>query len=207
MKVQSPIAGAMAGSAGNLTFQHYHGQTYGRSKPVLFHYGPTPAQAVAQNKFYGIRAQWNPLYREIKPFVPDYQLKQANAFNTLTEGVYKALGTFSEDDPSTLPRKFGFDLYERLSLRLGNYTLYYDGQYYYITLWDFDFTTDVEFVPQYAHALYLCPDLQQIGYDVVNFNAEHLTFVFTNSGDWFPDHYFNMYVALSDEQFFSNFFF
>ena len=207
MRVQSPISGAMAGSAGEIVFQHYHGKTYGRSKPVLFHYGPTPAQAAAQTKFYGIRGQWNPLYREIKPYIPDSQLKQSNPFNTLSEGVFRALGTFSDDEPTDFPRKFGFDTLNRLALRLGEWTLYFDDPYYYITFYDFDFTTDVDFTPTYAHALYLCPDLQQIQYNRVDLNSEHLTFVFLNSGNWFPDHFFNMYVALSDEQYFSNFFF
>lgn len=207
MRVQSPIAGAMRGAAGGLIFQHYHGRTFGRAFPVLFHYGPTPAQAAAQTKYYGTRRQWNPLYRDIKPYIPNNQLQQANAFNVLSSGVFRALGVFTSSGESVPTHKFGFDVFDRLILRLGEWTLYYDSPYYYITFWDFDYQTNVDFHPLYAHALYLCRDLQQIQYVVVPYDAEHLTFVFDNSLNWFPDHDFDMYVALSDEQYFSNFFF
>lgn len=207
MRVQSPIAGVMTGSAGNMTFQHYNGRTYGRSKPVIFHYGPTPAQAANQTKYYGIRTQWNPLYREIKPYIPENQLKQTNAFNQLSDGVFKALGTFQTDEQPEPLRKFGFDVFDRLVLRLGNYDLYYQEPNYYITFYDFDFQSSVDFIPTFAHALYLCSDLQQVQYNLVDFNADHLTFIFVNSRNWFPDHSFDMYVALSDKQYFSNFFY
>lgn len=207
MRVQSPIAGAMTGSAGNITFQHYNGRTYGRSKPVIFHYGPTPAQAANQTKYYGIRTQWNPLYREIKPYIPENQLKQTNAFNQLSDGVFKALGTFQTDEQPEPLRKFGFDVFDRLVLRLGNYDLYYQEPFYYITFYDFDYQSAVDFIPTFAHALYLCPDLQQVQYNLVDFNADHLTFIFVNSRNWFPDHTFEMYVALSDDEYFSNFFY
>lgn len=207
MRVQSPIAGAMTGSAGKIIFQHYNGRTYGRAFPVIFHYQPTPAQLIAQNKYYGIRQYWLNTYREIKPYVPKDELKQANAYNNLTKGIYLGLGTFNDEHRPHQLRKFGFDAYDRLILRLGNYTLYYKAPNYYITFWDFDFDTNVRFNPIYAHALYLCPDLQQIQYCVVPYDDEHLTFVFMNVGNWFPNHSFEMYVALSDEWFFSNFFY
>lgn len=197
----------MTGSAGNITFQHYNGRIYGRSKPVIFHYGPTPAQAANQTKYYGIRTQWNPLYRELKPYIPENQLKQTNAFNQLSDGVFKALGTFNQEEPLQPPRKFGFDVDDRLSLRLGNYDLYYQEPFYYITFYDFDYQSAVDFIPSFAHALYLCSDLQQVQYNLVDFNADHLTFIFVNSRNWFPDHSFDMYVALSDKQYFSNFFY
>lgn len=207
MRVQSPIAGAMSGSAGKIIFQHYNGNTYGRAFPVLFHYQPTPAQYAAQTVYYGIRGQWLPLFRRIKPFVPDNQLKQANAYNKLTRGIYDALGAFNVGHRTDVMRKFGFDPYDRFALRLGDYTLYYQEPFYYITFWDFSYTSLVEFSPKYAHALYMCPDLQELQYCVVDFNAEHLTFIFDNSHNWFPVHSFEMYVALSNSEFFSNFFY
>ena len=175
--------------------------------PAIFHYQPTPAQAETQTKFYGVRGLFNPVYRNIKPYVPTYQLKQANAYNNIVENVFKALGTYDPQEAITPPRKFGFDTYNRLSLRLGNYTLYYSEPYYYITFYDFDFISEVDFAPLYAIALYFCPDLQDVNYSIVWYNADHLTFIFNNLNSWFPDHDFNMYVALCDEQYFSNFFF
>lgn len=207
MRVQSPIAGSMTGAAGGLIFQHYHGRTYGRAFPSLFHYQPTPAQYAAQTRYYGVRHQWNPIYRKIKPYIPENQLKNANAFNNLSDGVFRALGTFANVEQPGLMRKFGFDVFDRLSLRLGNWTLYFQNPFYFITFWDFDFASKVDFTPIYAHALYLCRDLQEVQYCIVDYNAEHLTFFFDNSRNWFPDHAFEMYVALSDEQFFSNFFY
>lgn len=207
MRVQSPIAGNLVGTAGGMVFQHYNGRTYGRALPVIFHYQPTPAQAAAQDKYYGIRRYWLPTYRIIKPFVPDEQLKLANAYNDVTKAVYRALGVFDENHTPEVFHKFGFDPYHRLSLWLGNYTLYYEDPYYYITFWDFHFESDVNFTPVYAHALYLCPDLQEIQYCAIDYNADHLTFIFVNSRNWFPDHTFEMYVALSDDEYFSNFFY
>lgn len=207
MKVQSPIAGAMSGSAGKMIFQHYHGNTYGRAFPFIFHYQPTAPQFAAQTKYYGIRRKWLPIYRQIRNFIPDNQQKQTNAYNVLTKAIYLNLGTFEAEQQPVTVRKFGFDVYDRLQLSLGNYTLYYDGSYYYITFWDFIFAKIVNFSPMYAHALYMCPDLQELQYNMVDFNAEHLTFIFDNSHNWFPDHSFEMYVALSDDQFFSNFYY
>ena len=207
MRIQSPIAGNMTGSAGKIIFQHYHGRIYGRSFPVIFHYQPTPAQFAAQTKYYGIRGQWLPLYRQIKSLIPYAQLKLANAYNNLTNGIYEVLGTFSDTHTPNTPRKFGFDPYNRFVLRLGDYTLYYLEPYYYITFWNFNFYTNLSFVPRFAHALYMCPDLQLLQYNVVDFNADHLTFIFLNTQDWFPDHSFEMYVALSDDEYFSNFFY
>lgn len=207
MRVQSPIAGAMSGSAGKIIFQHYHGNTYGRAFPVIFHYQPTPAQFAAQAKYYGIRRQWLPLFRQMKPFIPIYQQKQGNAYNEITKAVYQSLGTFNAEHNPLVMRKFGFDKYNRLALHLGDYTLYYQEPYYYITFWDFEFSCEVNFTPQFAHALYLCPALQQVQYCVIDFNAEHLTFIFDNSENWFPLNTFEMYVALSDEQYFSNFYY
>ena len=207
MRVQSPIAGNMTGSAGNIIFQHYNGRTYGRAKPVLFHYGPTPAQAVAQSKYYGIRLPFLNVYNQIKPFIPSAQLKQSNAYNDLFDMMCKLLNVFGDASDFTPPRKFGFDTLNRLSLRLGNWTLYYQAPLYYITFYDFDFASSVDFAPTYAHALYFCRDLKQMQYVQVDFNAEHLTFYFNNAQNWFPDYDFDMYVALSDEQYFSNFFY
>lgn len=207
MRVQSPIAGNMTGSVDGLVFQHYHGRTFGRSKPALFHYGPTPAQAAAQSKYYGIRRQWNPIFRLLKSYIPTLQGKQSNAFNVLSDGVFKALGTFNKAEQPHPLRKFGADALDRLTLRLGNYTLYSANSLYYITFYDFDYSTQVNFIPEVAHALYLCPDLQQIQYTNVDFNPDHLTFIFDNNLSWFPDHSFDMYVALSNSEYLSNFFF
>lgn len=207
MRVQSPISGNMSGSLGGLVLQHYHGRTFARSKPTFFHYKPTPAQYAAQSKYYGIRQSWNPIYQLLKPYISETQLKQANAYNNLSQGIFEALGVFDASRAEQPPLKFGFDAFDRLSLRLGNWTLYYTAPYYYVTFYDFDFASKVDFTPIHAHALMLCPDLQQLQYSLVDYDAEHLTFVMDNSNDWFPSHYFNMYVALSDEQYMSNFFF
>lgn len=207
MRVQSPISGNMRGSVGGLVFQFYHGKTFGRSKPAIFHYGPTPAQAAQQTKYYGIRTQWNPIYRILKPYFPESADAQANPFNTLSDGIFRVLRTNPVEQPVTILRKFGTDVNDRLLLRLGQYTLYYEDPYYYITFYDFDFTAKVDFTPVIAHALYICQDLQQIQYCAIQYNAEHLTFIFDNSEGWFPDHSFDMYVAISNAEFFSNFFY
>ena len=143
----------------------------------------------------------------MKPYIPKNQFKNANCFNMLSNGVFRALGTFTLAGEPVATNKFGFDVFDRLNLYLGNWTLYYENNYYYITFWDFDFVSLVDFTPLWAHALYLCRDLQQVQYTVVPYSAEHPTFLFSNALDWFPDHDFDMYVALSDEQYFSNFFF
>lgn len=207
MRVQSPIVGNIVGSSGELVFQHYNGRTYARSKPVIFHYQPTPAQYAAQNKYYRIRNQTNPIYTTIKRYIPQDLYKEVNPANALTKGIFSALATFTGTNQLNLPTRFGFDIYDRFQLRLGNYQLYYKAPFYYITFWDFQFSSKVQFAPIYAHALYLCPDLQEAMYWIGFFNAEHLTFAFPDSLRWFPDHSFNMYVALSDENYFTNFFF
>lgn len=207
MVVQSPVVGNMAGSAGGIIFQYYHGHTYGRAFPTIFHYQGTPAQYAVQTKYYGIRAQWLPIYHVLRRYIHKIEQKQVNSYDRLIKYVYHNIGAFTNINSCNLNRKFGIDEYDRFSLHLGNHTLYYLAPYYFITFWNLNLLSHVDFTPKYAHALYLCPDLQELQYVVQSFNAEHPTFIFLDSMNWFPDHDFEMFVALSDEQYFTNFFY
>lgn len=205
MRVQSPIAGAQSGSVGGLVLQHYHGRTFARSKPVLFHYGPTPAQAVAQNKFYGTRRYFNPIYRQLKPYFTRHQLQQFNPYNLISKGFFAAMQTFPPYADGELIDRFGIDIYNRIKIHCGECTPYYLYPYWYLTLEDFQFASDVDFVPTTAHALLFCPAFKQALYISTPYVGENLSFPWFDSFSWFPVHEINMYVALSNDTYFSNF--
>lgn len=205
MRVQSPIAGAITGSAGRIIFQHYHSHTYGRAFPVIFHYQPTPAQYAAQTKFYGTRSYFNPIYRQLKPHFTRHQLAQFNPYNLLSEGFFKAMQTFPPHADGELVTRFGIDVYDRVTLHCGECTLYYDTPYWYLTLEDFSFESDIDFTPTLAHALLFCPARKQAQYLYTPFVDQHLCFPWLDCYNWFPDEYANLYVALSDDQHFTNF--
>lgn len=207
MRIQSPISGAMAGSAGNLIFQHYHGRTYGRSKPVLFHYGPTKPQFIAQQKYYGVRRIWSPIYQRLKPYIKAAEQKQANPYNSLSKGVYDVLGTFKKTYGQQYVKKFGFDKYNRLSIQIVNWELALKDNDFYVSLYEFGYSSTVDFVPDYAHALVFCHDLQHMQYDVVKYSPKLLRFAFSNAMQYLPGHSVDIYIALSNDEFFSNFMF
>ena len=207
MRVQSPISGSMTGSAGNIIFQHYNGHTYGRSKPVIFHYGPTPAQAAAQNKFYGVKAIWNPIYREIRPFIPLTEHKQTNVYNSLTHDVYHALGVFHDDIYAVEHEKIGFDLYDRIRIYQGNITATYSRPYYYLKINGFSYVANVVFDPKLVHVLYFCLELQQMIYQRLAYPQGDLIIPFNDQYGWLSRYSVHIYIALSDENFFSDFFY
>ena len=207
MRVQSPIAGGQRGSAGGLVFQHYHGRTYARSKPAIFHYGPTPGQAANQAKYYSIHRQFQTLYKNLRPYLYTRTKDDRNYYNELHRQIYAASCIFDTSRRDENFTKLGLDLYDRIRVFPGDYTLYYDNSTYYLTFYDFRFDSKVDFVPSMAHALLFCTYKNQFQYITTPFTDEHLTFPFSNSLNWFPDEWFDMYIALGNDEYLSNFWF
>lgn len=206
MRVQSPISGAMNGSAGNLIFQHYHGRTYGRSKPAIFHYGPTPAQHISQTKFYNVQGQWKVIYEKLKLYVPKTQLKKANAYDKMLLGIFKALQTFQLKPAYKVLPKFGADLFYNIKIQPGSFRVVIKETKIHVIYSAITYTSKVDFNPQYAHALSLDPQSQTIQYDVKPYNGSALDFEFVEKTPEQPSQTRLYYVALSDPFYLSNFF-
>jgi len=207
MRVQSPIAGGQSGSLGGLTFQHYHGRTYARSKPAIFHYGPTPAQRAAQNKYYSLRGPWLALYRSLRPYFPTDTRDGRNYYNLLQRQIYTATRIFdaaTDDEPLN---KIEIDARDRIRVRCGNYDLYLLDNIYYITFEQLHFETDLDFYPTHAHAIFVCQETHEFFYEVVDYIHPHLSWPFNNSLGWFPSRWFDMYIALGNDEFLSNFYY
>lgn len=207
MRVQSPIAGGQRGSVGGMVFQHYHGRTYARSKPTIFHYQPTPAQKATQDKYYNIKSYWTPIYRRMQPYFPAENHNSQNWYNLLSRGVYEASQTYEPWKSHEEIHNFGVDVYKHIQIQQTTLSVIRSGSRYSIRLNGFSFQSDVEFVPQFAHALMFCTDLQQIEYEVVPYTTPTITWPFSNGGGWFPGHTLHLYMALSNDEHFSNFFY
>lgn len=178
-----------------------------RSKPALFHYQPTAAQLAAQNKYYSLRSKWLPVYRQLKPYFPPTDRQGLNYFNILTSGVFKAAQTFppySEQDPIT---RFGFDIYDRIQGEQGSITVVTSGRTYTIRLNSYTMSANVDFSPTYIHGLMLSPALQDVQLHTVDFSTAPVVFPFDNTNKWFPGNTLYLYIAFSNDEFFSDFFF
>lgn len=206
MRVQSPIAGGQSGSVGGLVFQTYHGRTYARSKPAIFHYGPTPAQAATQAKFYPIFWQCHEAYREMKRYIPASQRKQINPFNDLLSNVFKALETYSDSGHNDAISKFGFDAYERVKVEPGSYTELIEDNRYIVTFDDIEFQAKIDFQPHWSHALYLDKLLQRVEYRTTAYIGKAARFVFPLQQKKYDNEDAAILIALSDSEHFSNFF-
>lgn len=207
MRVQSPIVGQQSGTTAYMIFQSYGGRTYARSKPALYHYPGTPAQRAAQRKFYNIETQWLPIYRTLRNFFPQTNKLGLNYFNVLSTGIFAAAQTFP---PIVHPEElhhFGIDIYDNITIDTGYYAVEnIDGEYT-IYLHDFSWQSQVDFRPINAHALLFCPDLQQIEYEWSKYTEPVIEWPFKLGNRWLPSHEVNLFVAFSDDNFFSNFFY
>lgn len=207
MRVQSPIAGHQSGSVGGMVFQTYHGRTYMRAKPVIFHYQPTPAQKAAQDKYYSVKSQLNPAYRLMRPYFPQNDRNGLNYYNTLSKGIFEALQIFPPIKPHEEISGFGVDLYKHISIEQASISVLHSGSTYRIRLNGFTWQSNVDFTPQYAHALMFCTDLHEMQYQVVQYTEPQIIWPFSNSGNWFPNHQVHLYMALSNDERMSNYFY
>lgn len=207
MLVQSPFLGLQAGSSADMVFQSYGGRTVMRSKPVLFHYQPTPNQLAAQNKYYAFRSRWLPVYRQLKEYFPKTDRLGLNYYNILTSGIFKAAQTFPPYDEQDPIQRFGFDIYDRFQGEQGSISVVTSGRTYTIRLNAYTLESQVHFVPAYIHGLMLSPALQDVQLHTISYAAAPVTFPFDNSNSWFPGNTLYLYIAFSNSEFFTDFFF
>lgn len=83
MKLQLPWIGNASGTSGNMILQTYHGETYMREKPLIYHDPKTPAQMLQRYKFWGLLDEWRTYYDSFKAFIPESQRKKRNVFDEL----------------------------------------------------------------------------------------------------------------------------
>lgn len=206
MRVLSPISGAIKGSAGNLIFQHYYGRTYGRSLPALFHYQPTPRQKEVQDKYYNVKNQWGRIYPLIKPYIPKAQFKKANPYDMLFVGIIKALNTFDQSTVGSRLTAFGSDVTNKQKIFPGSYTteIIPDGEK--VTFAEIGYATKVDFEPTYSHALLIDRNKKFLQYSRANYAKADISFEFDEMEVKSSDLPLLYYIALSDNQNFSNFF-
>lgn len=207
MRIQSPIAGNQSGSSAGMVFQTYRGRTFMRSKPALFHYADTPAQQATQKKFYDIQADWLPIYRTMRVFFPKVERQGLNYFNTLSKGIYQASKTYPPYSTLDPIEAFGFDIYDRCRITQGALSTIRNGRTYILRLASTTYVSTIDFVPEKVQCLMLCPDLQQLEFTTIDYSPGQLDIPFSNSRNWFPGHTLHLYIAFSNDAFFSNFYF
>lgn len=207
MKVQSPIAGGLRGSAGNIIFQHYHSKNIGRAMPISYHVTMSPIRNAVQGKYASVKEQLTPLFIEMSQYIPDTMRKGANVYDAISSGVFKALNTYAQNPDQRPPARFGFDKRKRIRLYLGKYEVYYEPPYYYVTFWDYKIESKLDFVPTLVHGLYFSSNFQMLEYFVTDFNPDYLCIPINRFNGWFPLGNVELFIAVSNDEFFSDFFY
>ena len=111
MKIQLPIVGHASGRNGNMIYQTYHGSTYVRTKPFVYHYPYSPAQEEQSTRFRAAVDGFTPQYRIIAIKISNTQRANRNIYDMFIHQFYDIL--FRRSDRQwwswVLTRRQGFD--------------------------------------------------------------------------------------------------
>lgn len=206
MLIHSPIIGHFSGTSGQLIAQTYNGKTYIRKKPNVYHYPGTEEQQKVQAIFWNIQHPWQNIYLVLSPFIPKWQRKNLNAFDTISAGIYKAIEAYPG---KTTPRPlqfFGVDKYKHTKINALNKVIEVNDKTIIAKATiriQTDFKRDR---PTHYHILLLNVSRQELIYTFDNFTTNTITAEFSNINKWQPTHNIKLYIALSSPTFMSNFF-
>lgn len=206
MKVQSPIAGHQAGRAGGIIFQTYHGRTYGRSMPILFHYPDTPAQQKTQGLFFNILWQFQSIYRSFSKVIPKSTRGNKNIYNTLSQGVYRAAQTYPKAQAKEPPIWFGQDTQRQVRISTADALLAVEPEAIKT-----EFSVSIKlwrrrFSPVTSHVLLINRTQQGLLAASTIWTDSRVALSFENSVDWHNSDEIRVYVALSNPEFMTNFY-
>lgn len=206
MKLQLPWIGRASGTSAGMIYQSYHGMTVMRAKPVIYHYPNTKPQQTAQAKYWTIMEQWLAIYRSTRKLFPKVMPSNYNIFNVWGRGIYQAALTYPRVFRNKPPRFFGND--RRETIRLSFPVADYDLEDAVLKL---AFGVDIQYrhrtiTPELLHCILINQTRQSLQYAVTKYEPSNFDLVFEDLEGWQPSDGITVYVAIQDQEFFTNFF-
>lgn len=206
MKVQNPTIGHASGQSGGLVFQTYFGNTYARSLPVLFHYPATTKQQEAQAQYFNIFWQYRDIYRSFGKFSISANMRYANRYNAILKGIFKVAQVFPSEQGKPFPRFIGTDRQHQVRLSTSSSLLD-------VTSENIALKVDVlfslwrrKFSPIFFHFILVNTTTKEL-LSVSNlYSDSSIRFEISNDVSWQSSQTIAAYVALSNTEFFTNFY-
>lgn len=206
MKVQLPWYGKAAGSSAGTIYQSYWGHTYTRSFPFIFHYPDTQKQQKTQASFFAIQRAWWAIYPQIAAFIPQSQRRNRNIYNALSKSLYNSILTYKDKKETNVRKNFGLDDRKQVKIFLDLQSVQYDGSKYGIWITLKDIVSTRKFSPKWCHYLLYNITQQEFFYQYAEYDSPDLSATFKLLTDWDRYDLVVCYLALSDENFFTNFY-
>ena len=205
MKVHLPIVGKASGSSAGLIYQSYYGNTYTRSFPFLFHYPDTAKQQKCQASFFAIQRAWWPIFYKMRDYVSKSQRHNTNIFNKLSKGLFKSIMTYSEKSERNKTMSWGLDTRRSVTFVPDNLKLSIDREVCYVDTTISGLLCKRKFIPNYYHLLLYNVTQQMFYYIVEQYTDPKISSSFLLTAKWEDSDLILLYVALSSNDFFSNF--
>lgn len=206
MKVQLPWYGKAAGSSAKTIYQSYWGNTYTRSFPFLFHYPDTAKQQETQAAFFAVQRAWWTIYPQLATYIPKSQRHNRNIYNTLSKGMYQSMMTYKAKDTNNIKQHFGLDNRQQVKLNLLVKLMIYEDHKYFIYADLVSIDAKRHFIPRFAHYLLYNIVQQEFYYKNEVYKDKDLTTSFEIENEWDKSDIVIAYLALSDENFFTDFY-
>ena len=189
-----------------MVYQTYNGATYMHAKTNNYHYPDTEAQQKVQGRYWDIMHQWQLVYKGATKAFPEVMPCNFNMFDVWAGGVYQAAQTYPRQYRNKPPRFFGQDKRQSVKLQFPSYkidladnTLKLD--YYVETI-----CVRRQFTPTMVHTLVINRNLQILQYAFAYNTSNHITLTFQGLVDWSLQHQLRIYVALQNDNYFTNFY-
>jgi hypothetical protein len=206
MKVHLPIVGKATGSSAGLIYQSYWGNTYTRSFPFSFHYPDTAKQQICQFDFFQIQRAWWPIYDRLKRSIPKQCRRNTNVYNELSNGLYKVFMTYSEKKRGNVIPIWGLDKRKTVNVDIINSAIKIDKSVVKVTT-DFKVVqTKRSFSPMDCNVLLCNVNRQEFYLQVFAYETEFIDVQFFVGSEWEQTEIILAYLALSNDEFFTNFF-
>ena len=206
MKVQQPFIGHSSGTLAGMVYQTYNGATYMHAKPSIYHYPDTPAQQKVQGLYWDIMRQWQVIYRSAVKDFPSAMPCQWNVYDIWAAGIFQAAQTYPRLFKASPSKWFGQD--QRQSVRLSfplatadiaDNNLKVDFRVVYRCV-------RRQFVPTMVHTIVVNKTLQLLQYAFSYYSGQDVVLIFRGVDGWSKNDELRIYVALQNDNFFTNFY-
>ena len=206
MKVHLPIVGKATGSSAGLIYQSYWGNTYTRSFPFCFHYPDTNKQKKCQFDFFLIQRSWWPIYNQLQLSIPKQCRRNTNVYNVLSKGLYSALMTYSEKNLQNIVSVWGLDKRRTVNADFNKISIMVSDIRWIVDAKLAEISSKRNFKPVFYHMLLCNITRQEFYFKEYRFAPPEIQETFIITSEWDRNDFVLVYVALSNDEFFTNFF-
>lgn len=206
MKAQVPVIGRATGRSGGMIFQSYHGHTYLRSMPAIFHYPDTKEQQITQGRYYNIMWQFQSIYNSFSKAIPKACRFGKNTYDVLSHGVFRASQTFPTAQAKEPPRWFGNDIQQQVRVLAVCTQFAVVPEVVRLRLSVTYSTWRRQFSPVMYHLILVNSTRQQLIAVSASYAGSEFTVTFENPNGWQQTDTIRPYFALSNTEFMSNFY-